>query len=611
MKIKNKKHLAVLTKWDLKLLYSSPTDSQIEKDLQYAEKVAVSFEKKYKVKNPAYLKKMNALHVALTEYEKTMSVGLAKPLYYFEYIQCLDSKNNVARAEISKLTSRITATANKLIFFEVSLSQMLKEISKKDQKVFLENPKLAHFRYFLECILKASKHILSEKEEKILSLKSLTSRSLWIDGTQKILNKQTVEYEGKLIPLSEAGLKIHELPTQATRLELHKKQGEVFKNLADVAESEINAVVTDKKINDSLRGYEKPYDATIVSYGNDRKSVLNLVKTVTDNFHVAHQFYAVKAKLLDVKKLYYSDRAAKVVAQGGQQRKISFTESYSHLYELFNRLDPEFAEILRQYVERGQIDVYPKVGKQSGAFCSSSENLPTFVLLNHTDTFDSLRTFAHEMGHAIHSEYCRTQSPLYKDVSMSTAEVASTLFEAFVFEDYFTTLSDEEKIIALHDKIHDDIQTIFRQIACFNFENELHEKIREKGALTAVEIATLMNTHMKAYLGPLFEMHESDGYFFVTWSHIRNFFYVYSYGFGQLVSKALHKKYVEDPSFMKQIKQFLSLGGSMSPENIFKSIGVDVLSPDFFQKGIESIKEDIVLLESLVKLQGNKIQRTK
>ncbi len=589
----------IKTQWDLKLLYKSPKDPQIEKDIQHAEKMYAAFEKKYKPKlgkPAAFLKNSQTLFVALSEYEKLLSLGMFKPVYYFEYIQCLDSKNSEARAQISKLQGKLISINNTLVFFELALSR----IPKKDQKVFLKDSKLSHFTYYLQEIFKQAEYMLSEPEEKILSMKSLTSRALWIDNTQKILNKQTVEYKGKQIPVSEAGLVIHELPTQSERKELHEKQERVLMSLADVAESEINAVYTDKKANDELRGYEKSYDATILRYGNDRKSVLNLVKTVTEHFYVAHRFFKIKAKIFGLKKMYYSDRAAKITTGKHETNKITFAHAYTHLHELFTRLDPEFGVILKQYVEKGQIDAYPKVGKQSGAFCSPYADQPTLVLLNHTDTFDSLRVFAHEMGHAIHSEYCRTQSLLYRDVSMSTAEVASTLFEAFVFEDYFKTLSDEEKIVALHDKIHNDIQTIFRQIACFNFEVELHEQIREKGALTAQEIAKLMNTHMKAYLGPLFEMHESDGYFFVTWSHIRNFFYVYSYGFGQLMSKALHAKYVENPAYMTEIKKFLSLGGSMSPEDIFRSIGVDVTKPDFFKKGIESIEEDIATLEKLV-----------
>jgi oligoendopeptidase F len=108
-----------------------------------------------------------------------------------------------------------------------------------------------------------------------------------------------------------------------------------------------------------------------------------------------------------------------------------------------------------------------------------------------------------------------------------------------------------------------------------------------------------MNKHMKAYLGDV-TLDEKDGYFFIAWPHIRNFFYVYSYAFGQLASKALYAKYKEDPKFMEKIKEFLSAGGSMSPEDIFKSIGVDVTKPDFFEKGIKTIEEDIVLLEKLI-----------
>ena len=39
----------------------------------------------------------------------------------------------------------------------------------------------------------------------------------------------------------------------------------------------------------------------------------------------------------------------------------------------------------------------------------------------------------------------------------------------------------------------------------------------------------------------------------------------------------------------------------MSPEDIFKSIGVDLEKPDFWELGIKSIKDDIKVLEKLVK----------
>jgi oligoendopeptidase F len=223
------------------------------------------------------------------------------------------------------------------------------------------------------------------------------------------------------------------------------------------------------------------------------------------------------------------------------------------------------------------------------------------VMLNHTEDIQAVSTMAHEMGHAFHSELSKSQSPIYQDYTISVAEVASTLFENFAFEEMLGKLSEKEKVIALHNQINDDVSTIFRQIACFNFELELHKTIREKGSIPKEEIAKMLNKHMKSYLGPIMKLTDNDGYFFVKWSHIRNFFYVYSYAYGQIISKALYARYKEDKSFLSKIEQFLSAGGSKSPEQIFKDIGIDVSKPEFFEAGLKQVEADIKLLEQLAK----------
>jgi oligoendopeptidase F len=412
-----------------------------------------------------------------------------------------------------------------------------------------------------------------------------------------MLGQKTVKFQGKIMPLPEAGGKIADLPTEERR-KLHSLVMEKFGELDGVAESEINAIVTDKKINDELRGFEKPYDATILGYQNDRKSVIALVESVTKYFSLSHRFFTLKAKLLGLTNLESADRAAGI---GKDVKEIKFDEAVKTLRGVFGSLDKEFLMIFDRFLEQGQIDVYPKVGKTGGAYCSGNMNAPTFVLLNYTNTFDQVMTLAHEMGHAIHTELSKSQPAIYRDYTISTAEVASTLFESFVFDVVFEKLSDEEKVVALHKRINDDIGTIFRQIACFNFENELHMTIREKGGMSKDDIKGLLNKHMSAYMGPAVKVKDEDGNFFVGWHHIRRFFYVYSYAFGQLISKALYAKYKEDKKYLVKIKQFLNAGGSDSPENIFKSIGIDVTKPDFWEKGLQTIEKDIEKLENLTK----------
>lgn len=583
--------------WDLSLFYKGIDDKKIDKDLDVVERAYTVFEKKYKT-NTSYTTSESALYDALLDYEKISDLPVHTGYRYLRMSQDLDSKNQTVRSRFTQVIQRMQKLGNIVLFFELNLSK----ISVSYQEKFLKSKKLAPYRYFLKKIFDASKFVLSEPEEKILNLTSLPSHGMWTDAVKKMRGQLTVSHKGKTLPVSEAHELIRDLPTQAERKELYGKIVDQYATIASVSESELNALVTNKKIRDEIRGYTMPYDATILSYENDKKTVLGLVDTVTKNFAVSQRFYRIKKKMLGLKKLGYYDRSVSV---GKTKKKISFAQSYEIVRSIFKSIDTDFSTILERFVKNGQVDVYPKVGKAGGAYCWGDHNSPTFIFLNYTNSFDSLMTFAHEMGHGIHTEFSKKQPVLYDGYSTATAEVASTLFEMFVFYDQFEKLGEEERVVALHDKIQDDIQTVFRQIACFNFELDMHTQIREKGYVSKEELALCMNKHMKSYIGDVV-LEEKDGYFFVGWSHIRNFFYVYSYAFGQLASKALYVKYKEDPQFIQKIKEFLSAGGSMSPEDIFKSIGVDVTKPDFFEKGIKTIEDDIILLEKLISRKKKK-----
>lgn len=582
----------IKTKWDLSLFYKSGTDPQIRKDVEKVKKATILFEKKY-VKRDDYLKNENKLLKAIQDYEKLLLVDGSKPVLYFHYRKDINGKDLEAEANLNKLINELTEYENKTLFFGIRLG----EIEKKFQDKFLKSKKLAKYHYFLKKIFKTSKYNLAESEEKIMNLKNLTSYSLWVNGVEKSISKQTVKFKGKEMSVGEAQYQIANLDTKGRRV-LRSKIAEKLELISDFAESEMNAIVLNKKISDELRGFKNSYSATILGYENSEKSIINLVDTVTKHFYISSRFYKIKQKMLGLKTLEYCDRSAKV---GSTKKKISFEQAYGILHPILKDADPQYASILDKMLSNGQIDVYPKLGKTGGAYASSSTNVPTVVLLNHTDDFKSLMTFAHEIGHAIHSELSKNQPIFYEGYVMPVAETASTFFEQMAFDVMFEKLSDKEKVIALHDKIQGDIETIFRQIAAFNFETELHESIRAKGSLSADDIGELHNKHMKAYLGSAFKMQKIDGLNFVTWSHFRRFFYVYSYSYGQIISRALNDRLKKDKSFGIQVKKFLSAGGSKSPDDIFKEIGIDTTKSDFFKNALLSIEEDIIKLEKLIK----------
>ncbi len=580
--------------WNLKLFYSSPSDPQIEKDVTLAEEKWGAFAQKYDVKKKLYLTDASALLEMLTEYEDLLTKTMWKPLMYFYFTRDLDSKNKTAVSQIPLLENRGAHLNNKTIFFEVSLG----EITLKKQKEFLATPKLTHFKVFLQRIFSDASHLLSVPEEKILTLKAMPAHNMWTTGNQKLLNSKSVTWKGKSLPIPQAANLISDLQKASDRKKLSDIINTELKTVAPLSEAELNAIFTNKKIDDELRGYKTPYEATVQGYRNDPKVVEALVKTVSEHFSLAHKFFIIKAKLLKQGKLSYADRNAHVGKIGA---KFNFDQSVEVLTDEFGKLGSWYSETFQKFVQNGQIDAFSRIGKKGGAYCWGSSVTPTMVLLNHAGDLDSLSTFAHEMGHAFHTELSKKQGALYDDYSISLAETASTLFEAIVTESVLSKLPEKEQIIVLHNKVLDSIQTVFRQIACFNFELDLHHSIRAKGFLGHEEIAGMHNKHMQNYLGPIFKLMEDDGYFFVQWGHIRRFFYVYSYAYGMLVSKAMLRRYKKDPSFWKSIEKFLSAGGSDSPENILKSIGIDITTPTFWKEGLKEIEDDIKKLENLAK----------
>lgn len=583
----------IKTEWDLSHIYRSI--DEIESDLEKAQKTYKRFEQKYK-KNTSWVEKEETLLKALKAYEKLYDTNLHKPYRYLAFLKDLDSSNIEVRSRLSLVEERLSKISNHILFFPIALGG----ISKKDQKKYLKSPRLAHFHYFLERVFQESEYYLTEPEEKILNLKSLPSYSLWVQGVKKARSTKTVKVKGKERPLPEVFNMLRELPT-APRRKAWKEAMKKLQEVGEFAESEINAVVINKKISDELRGYEKPYSSTILSYENEEKSVEELVDIVSKNFKISQKYYALKKDLLGLKTLEYSDRSAAV---GKIKKKFSFDHSVEILRTSFEKADPEFRHILDRMLANGQIDVFPRIGKSGGAYCAGSENLPTYVLLNHVDSFGSLNTFAHEMGHAIHYEYSKSQPLLYQDFSISIAEVASTLFENFAFDEVFSELSEQEKVIALHDRVDGSMSTIFRQVALFNFETELHTRIRTEGFLSIEDIALLLNKHMGSYLGSAVDIKTEDGYSIIDWSHIRYFFYVYAYAYGELISNALYEKYLEDNSFIEKIKVFLSAGGSMTPEDVFKSIGIDTSKAEFWELGLKKINNDVNRLKREAKKAG-------
>jgi oligoendopeptidase F len=576
--------------WNLGLLYKNEKDPQIEKDIKTMEEAFDAFEMKYKGKD--FISTSKKLLAALNNYEKLIGIADAKPQIYFQLLRDVRTADDKILTKCSAITQRLQKAANKSIFFELGIAS----IAKREQSAYLKDSILKHFNYFLKKIFDNAQYNLSEKEEKLLGLVRQTSRTMWSDTTKKLLSEQTVPYKDTIIPISQAIEIIPDLPKEQRR-QLRNDVNASLKSISFFAEAEINALYNFKKVTDEERGYKNAYSSTVIGYENDEKEIEALVKSVTKYFSASKRYYKLHAKLLGEKKIEVADLYAHI---GEIDRKFDFDSGVSIIKNAFAKFGSEYADSFSSYLDNGQIDVYPGKEKKAGGYCMFNAELPTFVFLNYAENIKSVETLAHEMGHAFHSDLTKKNTPLYQDYTISVAEVASTFFEQFVSDELGEYLTEEERFVLLHQRVGRDIITVMRQIACFNFEKDLHEGIRKEGKLSKEEMAALMNKNLRSYMGDAVELKEDDGYTFVSWSHIRNFFYVYSYAYGLLISRTLYEKWKSDKSYKAKIEQFLSAGGSMSPKDIFKSIGINT-NEAFFEAGLKGIEADIVKLEKLAK----------
>ena len=77
---------------------------------------------------------------------------------------------------------------------------------------------------------------------------------------------------------------------------------------------------------------------------------------------------------------------------------------------------------------------------------------------------------------------------------------------------------------------------------------------------------------------------------------------MYSYAFGNLLVLALYKVYKEEgDKFVSKYLNILRAGGSDSPINILKNVGIDITKESFWELGFEMIKEKINELKKILK----------
>jgi oligoendopeptidase F len=227
------------------------------------------------------------------------------------------------------------------------------------------------------------------------------------------------------------------------------------------------------------------------------------------------------------------------------------------------------------------------------------------VLLNHNDDYDSLSTFAHEWGHAVHTVLSTKAQP-FETAGYSTfiAETASITNE-MLLQDYLykTAKTKEDKLFFLGQALESIRGTFFRQTMFAEFEAAIHDAVEKSDALSGDKLTTMYCDLLKRYHGHDQGVMKIDENYCVEWAFIPHFyrnFYVFQYATSIAGSALLAEKVVnEGEAGRNTFIAMLKAGGSDYPYEIYKKAGIDMASPAPYQALIARMNRILDEIETL------------
>ncbi|MCX7782825.1 MAG: M3 family metallopeptidase, partial [Meiothermus sp.] len=252
----------------------------------------------------------------------------------------------------------------------------------------------------------------------------------------------------------------------------------------------------------------------------------------------------------------------------------------------------------RAYTERW-LDAPPRKGKVGGAYCNPVGQGRSRILLNHEDSFESLSTLAHELGHAYHNHCLREVPYLLRQEPMTLAETASIMNETVVGEAALRVLPPAEQLGVLEGGLQNAAQVMVDIHSRFLFEQSVFAKRRER-ELSAEEFCQAMLEAQRETYGEALATYHP--YMWAVKGHYYGSnFYNFPYAFGLLFGLALYRRYLEEGAgFVAQYDQLLASVGKYPAEQLAARFGFDLESNGFWQEGMAVLVKQIEHFEQMI-----------
>lgn len=470
------------------------------------------------------------------------------------------------------------------------------------------NPEIEAHRFPIKKLFHANEHILSEKEERLISYYNTLADS----GAKLYSNLSTSDFENVIVTLSTKekvainpstySYYLSTLENQADRKKVfealykyydkHKNTlGEIYKN-----------VVCASKANAQSRGFSSILESHLFPNNIPTSVYHTLVDVASKNNKSLKKYIKLRKKYLNLKSYHTYDRFLELA---NVDDKYEYSAAKDIFFKSIVNMPEEFVKKAHEALEDGYVDVYPSDGKRSGAYSSSVSGGHPFILLNYTNTLEDVFTVAHEAGHSIHSLFANEAQPgPIQDYTIFVAEIAST-FNEHMLLDYFIkneNVKKETKIQLIQKAIDSIVSTFYRQTLFAHYELLVSELVEKDEPINYEVLSKIMIDLYKKYYGLDITKEVYKKY---VWAYIPHLFstpfYVYQYATSFAASfKLYHDVSNNVEGSTSKYLNLLKSGGSKYPIEQAKEAGIDFTDKETFMAVVNRMDELVSELESLL-----------
>jgi oligoendopeptidase F len=577
--------------WDLSDLFEGIDDPRIDEEIAQAEADAAAFRERYHGK----VVELDAagLAAAVAEHERIES-AVVRPLTFAHLVFATNMAEPARGALVARLGEKAAALETQLLFFALEWAAAPDEVAE----ALLADSALDDWRHHLQSLRKFRPYLLSEPEERIITEKGVSGVSAWSRLYEEQLGALRVALDGDEVSLETAMARLYDADRDTRRTAAEAITEALVPGLR-TRTFVFNTILLDKSIDDRLRGYPTWISSRNLANETTDEAVEALVEATTSRYDVAQRYYRLKARLLGLDGLTHYDRFAPVSTDSV---KTPWDEARRIVVDAYGEFSEEAGRIVARFFDDNWIDGPVRPDKRTGAFCATTvPGVHPYVLMNYTGDRRSILTLAHELGHGLHGVLAQPLGLFNSSTPLTTAETASVFGEALTFDVLLAAEDDpRRRLDLLTGRIEDAIATTFRQIAMNRFEDAVHTARREQGELAPERIAELW---LEAQNTLFADSVSTDGYE-PWWSYIPHFTgspgYVYAYAYGYLFSLAIDRRYLQEGDAMVEpYLELLRAGGSRSPEDLARIVGLDLTDPEIWASGIEALSEELDEAERL------------